>query len=126
MAIMQFDMFRFMRTLSAAGIPEKQAKAQAEAMSEAFGSYSDGVVTREYLDARLDARFTEQDARFEKRFSEQDANIEKRFAKSELLFADFRGEMRGDMKVLRWMMATVVATTVVPALSRALNWLAAL
>ena len=36
MAIVTFDTLKFVRTLKAAGIPDKQAEAEAEAISEAL------------------------------------------------------------------------------------------
>jgi len=54
-------------------VPEPQADAQAELMAEAFGFYADNILTRDHfeavLDAKLEARFAEQDAKFESRFS---------------------------------------------------------
>ena len=63
-------------------------------MAEAFGFYADNILTKDHfeavLDAKLDARFAEQDAKFDKRFadidrrfSEQDAKFESRFSKLE-------------------------------------------
>jgi hypothetical protein len=59
-------------------------------VAHAFGMFIDGVVTKDYLDATLDARFAAQDAKFEKRFAaidqrfvEQDLKFEKRFSNIE-------------------------------------------
>jgi len=80
MAAIAFDTLKFARRLMDAGMPEEQAEVQAELMAEAFVFNMDSLVTRDYLDARLDARFAEQDARIDARFAEQDARIEARFA----------------------------------------------
>ena len=45
-----------------------------------MGMYVNNLVTQEYLDATLDARFAEQGLAIEKRFAEQDAKFDKRFA----------------------------------------------
>ncbi len=80
MSSLAFDSLRFARRLREAGVPEMQAEAQAELMAEAFGFYVDNLVTKDYLDARLDARFSEQDARLEARFAQQDLYIEQRLS----------------------------------------------
>ena len=76
------------------GAPEAQAEAQAELMAEAFVYNMDSLVTKDYLDECLDARFAAQDVRLEKRF----AGIE------------------SDLKIQRWMLAAIAASTVIPAL----------
>lgn len=57
MAALAFDTLRFARRLVAAGVPKQQAEAQAELMAEAFVYNMDALVTKEYLEACLDARF---------------------------------------------------------------------
>ena len=102
MSTLAFDSLKFARRLKEAGVPDKQAEAQAEVMAETFGFYVDNLVTRDYLDARfaeqdarldarlaeqearLEARLAEQDRRMEARFAEQDARLEARFAKQDL------------------------------------------
>lgn len=73
MATLAFDSLRYARRLREAGVPEPQADVQAEPMAEAFGFYADNILTKDYfeavLEARLSARFAEQDAKFESRFS---------------------------------------------------------
>ena len=80
MSALAFDSLKFSRRLKEAGVPEKQAEAQAEVMAETFGFYVENLVTRDYLDARLDARFAEQDTRVEARFAQQDLYLEQRFS----------------------------------------------
>ncbi len=45
-----FDALTYFEKLKDAGVPEEQAKVQANALKEAF---DDRLVTKEYLDARL-------------------------------------------------------------------------
>ncbi len=45
-----FDALAYFEKLKDAGVPEEQAKVQANALKEAF---DDQLVTKEYLDARL-------------------------------------------------------------------------
>ena len=86
MSSLAFDSLKFARRLKEAGVPDKQAEVQAEAMAETFGFYVDNLVTKDYLDARLDARFAEQDGKIDKRFAEQDIRIEARFAEQDIRF----------------------------------------
>jgi hypothetical protein len=81
MSSLAFDSLKFARRLKEAGVPERQAELQAEVMAETFGFYVDNLVTRDYLDARLDARFAEQDGRIDARFAQQDLTIEQRFSR---------------------------------------------
>lgn len=58
MATVAFDTLKFVEKLKAAGVPEPQAKAEAEALQEAFGTAE--LATKrdlERLEAKLDTRF---------------------------------------------------------------------
>lgn len=119
MAAIAFDTLKAARHLIKAGMPPRQAEAQAEVMAEAFVLNVNSLVTKDYLDARLDARFGEQNARMDARFSEQDARfgeqdarIDKRFAAVELQFARVDGKFR----LAYWMLTVVIISTTVPAL----------
>lgn len=101
MASVAIDTLQFARRLKAVGVPEQQAETQAELMGEAFGFYVDDLVTRDYLDARLDARFSEQDARIDAQFAEQKAVIM---------------ESKAELRWLKWLLVTVAASTVGPLL----------
>jgi len=127
-------------------VPEKQAEAQAEVMAETFVYNMDSLVTTDYLDARLDARFAEQDARIDARFTEQDKRIdarfteqdarigsletrmnerftkqgeafEKRFTAMDIKFTELKGELKGELGLQRWILAAIAASTVLPALN---------
>ncbi len=128
MAAIAFDTLKFARKLKDAGVPENQAEAQAEIMAEAFLLNMDALVTTDYLDARLaeleariDTRFAEHDARMDTRFVEHDARIDVRFTDLDARFAriDVRfAEMDGKFRLLTWMLAVVMASTVIPALHK--------
>jgi hypothetical protein len=82
MAAIAFDTLKFARRLKEVGVPEAQAEAQAELMAEAFVYNMDSLVTKDYLDECLDARFAAQDLKLEKRFNEIDnrfTDFEKQF-----------------------------------------------
>lgn len=75
MSSLAFDSLQFARRLKEAGVPDRQAEAQAELMAEAFGFYVDNLVTKDYLDARLESRFSQQDLYIEKRLSGLDVKL---------------------------------------------------
>jgi len=111
MVAIAFDTLQFARRLKDVGVPEEQAETQAELMGEAFGFYVNDLVTRDYLDATLDARFAEQDAQLDARFAKQDARFDARFADHDAQFA----EIRTDLRWHKWLLLTIAASTVLPA-----------
>ena len=94
MAAIGIDTLKYARKLKDAGVPDQQAEAQAEIMAEAFLFNVDALVTKDYLDAR----FAEQEARMDVRFTEMD----------------------GKFRLLTWMLAVVMASTVIPAVHKLL------
>jgi len=78
----KFDTLTYVKELTGAGVTPEVAEIHAMTVAHAFGMFIDGVVTKDYLDATLDARFAAQDAKFEKRF---DA-IDQRFLEFEMKF----------------------------------------
>ncbi len=110
MSSLAFDSLKFARRLKEAGVPEQQAEAQAEVMAETFGFYVDNLVTRDYLDARLDARFAEQDTRIEERFAKQDLHIEQRFSR-----------LDAKLNVMAAVLALIAASVIPLALSTLLG-----
>ena len=53
MSTITFDTLKFANKLKSAGVPDKQAEAEAEALSEALEVNLKELVTKEYLDAKL-------------------------------------------------------------------------
>ena len=82
MQAIKFDTHTYVKELTGAGVTPEVAEIHAMTVAHAFGMFIDGVVTKDYLDATLDARFAAQDAKFEKRF---DA-IDQRFVVLETKF----------------------------------------
>ena len=70
MAAIVFDVRKAERRLKAAGASDELAEATADLMAEAVLLNLDALVTRDYLDARLDVRLGEMEARFNERFLE--------------------------------------------------------
>ena len=121
MATLAFDTLQYARRLKSAGVPEQQAEVQAELMAEAFGFYADNLVTRDYLDARLDAlesrisqRFAEQDARIDERFAEQDVRFERRFSSHEVGMAALEATMKGGFRLHSVLLGLVLTAVVIP------------
>jgi len=79
---MKFDSLRYERELREVGVPEKQAEVFARTMADACGFWATNIVTKEYLDVKLEALM----ASIDKRFAEQDARFEKRFHRIDLKF----------------------------------------
>ena len=65
---LKFDTLDYVKQLTSAGVEAQVAEIHAMTMKQAFGMYIDDVITKDYLDATLDARFAEQDLRWESRF----------------------------------------------------------
>jgi len=106
-----------------AGMPVAQAEAQAEVMAEAFVFNADSLVTKDYLDARLDARFIEQDARIDKRFAQVEARftglearMDKRFAAVDAHFDVLSSGVNGKFRLVYWMLTVLILSTTVPAI----------
>ena len=91
MAITTFDTLKFVRRLEEAGVPSAQAEIQAEVLTEAFNVNLESLVTKDYLESQLTARFAEQDAKI-------DANF----------------------RILLWMVGIVQAFVILPYLERML------
>ena len=86
MAALNFDTLEYVKQLTDAGVERQVAEIHAITVGRAMGMYVNNLVTQEYLDATLDARFAEQSVMIEKRFAEQDAKFEKRFAEQDAKF----------------------------------------
>ena len=89
MATVTFDTLKFVEKLKAAGVPEEQAKAEAEALQ--------GVLA-DALDTQLTTRRDFDALRAEMR--------------------ELRAEVNGKLTLLQWMLALVVAAEVVPILAK--------
>lgn len=90
MAIITFDTLKFVERLKAAGIPEGQAKAEAEALQGVFA---------EALDSQL---ATKADIlRLERRMDGFDAKLDRSEAK-----------LSGELTLLKWMMGLILGGVV--------------
>jgi len=101
MAAIIFDVRRAERRLKEAGASDELAEATADLMSEAVLFNLDALVTKDYLDARLDSRFSEVDARFR--------DIDARFDR-------LRAELTGEFRLMRVLLALLLAGVFIPQL----------
>lgn len=83
MESMKFDSLRYERQLREAGVPEAQAEVHANTMADAFGFWATNIVTKDYLDVKLEAQAAQFAALLEQRFAEQDRKFETRFVSIE-------------------------------------------
>ena len=85
-----FDTLKFVRRLEQAGVPSKQAEAQAEVLTEAFNVNLEELVTKDYLAAE---------------FAKERSYTDKRFA-----------EIEANFKLVFWILGVLVVTNVLPLL----------
>lgn len=96
MATIAFDTLKFVEKLKSAGVPEAQAKAEAEALQ--------GVLA-EAMDAQL---ATKSDI----------VRLERRMDGLESQFREMKAEINGKLTLIQWMLALVVAAEAAPLLSK--------
>lgn len=124
MPITTFDTLKYVRRLEQAGMSPELAEVQAEVLTEAFTVNLESLVTREYLESRLDARFAEQRAYIDTCFAKQDARIDSRFADQEgrvdTGFAELKADFDGKFRTLYVMFAVIMAGVILPYLERIL------
>lgn len=122
MAISTFDTHKFVRRMEAAGMTLEQAEAHADALTEAFTVNLEHLVTKDYFDSRLEARFAEQDARIDTRFAEQKAYMDTRLAeqdaKFDKRFNKLESQVASNQRVFVWTQAIVVSAVILPYLER--------
>ena len=90
MSTLTFDTLKFSRRLKEAGVPEKQAEAEAEALAKAFQTNTQTLVTK------------------------SDLNELRAVTKADL--NKLRIEINSDLRLVKWMPALVIFMNVVPTL----------
>lgn len=103
MAAIVFDVRKAERRLLEAGAPPELAEATADLMSEAVIHNLDALVTRDYLDHVLDARFAQQDLRLDRRFTELESRLQ-----------ELRADVRGELRLVHVLQAILVAGVFLP------------
>ena len=117
-AALNFDTLEYVKQLTDAGVERQVAEIHAITVGRAMGMYVDNLVTKEYLDATLDARFAAQDAKFEKRFAKQDLKLEQKFAEQDAKFEQRFNKSESDMRVLKWGQALVIGAVLLPQVAK--------
>ncbi len=126
MAVAPFDTLKFANTLKAAGVPDKQAEAEAAAFAEVLQINLKELATKEDLallgkDLRReisDVRREIGDARDELKREIGDVRDELKReigdvrADTKSQFDTFRAKMNGDFALLRWMLGAVLAALI--------------
>lgn len=111
MAVATFDTLKFANTLKAAGVPDKQAEAQAVAFAEVIQINLKDLVTKDDLAASTkEIRQEIADAR--KELKQELKEVEQRVnTKIDNGLNDVRVQiaaMKGEMVLIRWMLGVVV------------------
>ena len=106
MAAIVFDVREAERRLKAAGASGELAEATADLMSKAVLSNLDALVTKDYLDARLDARFGQLDVRFR--------DVDARFEDMDARLKQLRTEMNGSFRLIHSLLAILMAGVFIP------------
>jgi hypothetical protein len=116
MSAIGIDTLKFARKLKEAGVPEKQAEAQAEVLGEAFLYNLDEIVTRDYLDSRLapiHARLDNLEARMD--------GLEARMDRLETRMGDIEQHLvaiDGKFRLIYRMLGMIIVVNVIPILTR--------
>jgi hypothetical protein len=133
MSAIGFDTLKFARKLKEAGVPDKQAEAQAEVLGEAFLYNLDEIVTRDYLDSRLapvNARLDGIDARLDgmdARFDSIDARLDRMDARFDGVDAHLNRidqcfiETDGKFRLIYWMLGMIIVVNVIPILTKLIS-----
>jgi len=100
MAVATFDTLKFANTLKAAGVPDKQAEAQAVAFAEVIQINLKDLVTKDDLDV------VSKEIKQEVKDAEQRVNtkIDNGLNDVKVQFA----AMKGEMVLIRWMLGLLV------------------
>ena len=102
MLALKFDTLGYVKQLTSAGVDPQVAEIHAMTMANAFGMYIDDLVTKDYLDGRFEV----QSAAFKQDLADLDVKFERRFS-----------HIEGDLKVLKWGQAILVAAVLLPQLA---------
>lgn len=123
MSAIGFDTLKFARKLKEAGVPDQQAEAQAEVLGEAFLYNLNEIVTRDYLDPRLDnlcARIDGVESRLDgidARLDGIDARLDGMDARLNAVDQRFI-RIDGQFRLVYWMLGMIIVVNVIPILTQ--------
>ncbi len=112
MSAIAFDTLKFANKLKDAGVPDKQAEAQASIMAEALQVNLDSLATKEQVERlRVDMRRDNEQQRSDTNKEFQIVRQEMAQMKTELLQVIAHNETRSDgqIQMLRWMITAMLA-----------------
>lgn len=95
MATITFDTLKYVERLKAAGVSDAQAKAEAEALQAVLAETLDMHLATKADAVKLDRRMDTLESKMEARFERVD----------------------GELKLVKWMLAIIVAAEVMPLLA---------
>jgi hypothetical protein len=108
MAVATFDTLKYANTLKAAGVPDKQAEAQASVLAEALAVNFKELATKEDL-AQLRAEWKSDLRELEQRLN---ARIDGLAAKVDGQIASFTARFDGQITLLKWMIGLAISLNV--------------
>lgn len=111
MAVVTFDTLKFANTLKAAGVPEKQAEAQASAFAEVMHVNLKDLVTKDDLDRGLGDLKTEVLRAVLDLRSELSVQIDSSEKKLNAKIDNMDTKFHGENVLLRWMVGVVLLGT---------------
>ena len=104
-----FNTLKFVEMLVLSGIPEKQAKAQAEAIVDTIQMNLEGLATKQDLtDLRHDLRATE--TRLQHEIRETDNSLKRDLQKIDHKIDKLSTEVNGKFNTLYWMFTLILAS----------------
>jgi hypothetical protein len=119
MTAASFDTLKYANTLKAAGVPEKQAEAQAAILAEAFAVNFNELATKDDLallrtEMQSDLRETEQrlNAKFDALAAKVDGQINSLAAKVDGQINSLAVKIDGQMTLLKWMIGLAISLSV--------------
>jgi hypothetical protein len=119
MSAIGFDTLKFARKLKEAGVPNEQAEAQAEVLGEAFLYNLDQIVTRDYMDPRLEKIEAHMDG-IDVRLDGIDARLDGIEARLNTMDQRFI-KIDGQFRLMYWMLGMIVVVNVIPILTNLLS-----
>ncbi len=120
MSSVAFDTLKFTETLKEAGVPDKQARAEAMAMNEAFAQALDTRIATKAdikeldtkidksikaLDTKIDKSIKALDTKIDKSIKALDTKIDKSIKALDTKIDFIAQELRSEQRLMKWMLA---------------------
>jgi len=108
MSAVTFDTLKFSNRLKQAGVPDKQAEAEAEVLAEALQVNLRDLVTRADLSARIDALEAKISARIDALEAKVSSDIRDLESRSRARVDTLEVKVSGELTLIKWMLGLVV------------------